>query len=63
MTEHSTAIKVDVFSDEFMPILTALNFAMRSPDFVERISKKEGQRELLEQFIDVFADLALEHAG
>jgi hypothetical protein len=63
MTEHSTAIKVDVFPDEFIPILKALKFALRTDAFIEHSLNHESERQLLEDFVDSFCDLTLNNAG
>lgn len=57
MTEVSTAIKVDVYPDEFRLILKALNRAIRDTD-----TYTLEEREMLYAFTDYFADLSLENA-
>jgi hypothetical protein len=58
MTEHSTAVQVDVFPDEFMPILKIINCAISMPeDFA--LTKKELTAIIA--FQDSFTDLAFEH--
>jgi hypothetical protein len=63
MTEHSTAIKVDVFPDEFIPILKALKFAVRTDAFTEHSLSDESERQLLEGFIEAFSDITLNFAA
>ena len=57
MTEFSTAIKVDVYPDEFKLILKALNRALKDVDSFTSI-----ERESLYAFTDYFQDLSLEHS-
>ena len=57
MTEVSTAIKVDVYPDEFKLILKALNRAIRDTD-----TYTLEEREMLYSFADYFQDLSLENA-
>jgi len=57
MTEFSTAIKVDVYPDEFKLVLKALNRALKDTDSFTPI-----ERESLYAFTDYFQDLALENA-
>ena len=57
MTEVSTAIKVDVYPDEFKLILKALNKAIRDTD-----TYTLEEREMLYCFTDYFQDLSLENA-
>jgi len=57
MTEFSTAIKVDVYPDEFKLVLKALNRALKDAD-----TFTTTERESLYAFTDYFQDLALENA-
>jgi len=58
MAEFSTAIKVDVYPDEFKLVLKALNRALKDTDTFTTV-----ERESLYAFTDYFQDLALEHAA
>jgi hypothetical protein len=60
---HSTAIKVDVYPDEFRPIMKALRFALSSNEFTEYVlDNDKTQVELLEFFLDDFTTVALNEA-
>ena len=56
MTEVSTAIKVDVYPDEFKLVFKALNRALKDTD-----SFTSTERESLYAFTDYFQDLSLKH--
>jgi hypothetical protein len=57
------AIKVDVFPDEFRPIMKALRFALSSNEFVEYVLDNDKSKvELLEFFLDDFSTVALNEA-
>ena len=58
MTEHSMAIKVDVFPGEFSPLLKVINCAILMPD---RFALTEKELNTLVEFKDSFADLTYEH--
>jgi len=55
---HSTAVKVDVFPDEFMPLLKVLNCAIAMP---EKFALTAVELDKLITFQDSFADLAFEY--
>ena len=55
---HDTSIKVDVFPDEFMPLLKVINTAIADPD---RFLLTEDELDKITSFQDDFADLAFEH--
>ena len=60
MTEmYSTAVKVDVYSDEFRPLLKLLNLALMSKEVTEYMSNAEMHK--VYAFKDDFATLALEY--
>jgi hypothetical protein len=60
---HSTAIKVDVYPDEFLTIMKALRFALSSNEFTEYVlDNDKTQVELLEFFLDDFTTVALNEA-
>lgn len=58
MTVHDTAIKVDVYPDEFMPLLKVINCAIMMPD---RFALTAEEHETIVGFQDSFADLAFEY--
>ena len=55
---HSTAVNVDVFPDEFMPLLKVINCAIFMP---EKFALTEDELNKLITFQDSFADLAFEY--
>jgi len=59
-TIHSLAVLVDVFPDEFMPLLKVINCAIYMP---EKFALTEKELNTLREFQSDFADLALEHGG
>jgi hypothetical protein len=56
-TVHDTAVKVDVYPDEFFTLLKVINTAIALP---ERFALTEKEHDTLVTFQDSFADLALE---
>lgn len=52
---HNTAVKVDVYPDEFKLILKALNRALKDTDHFSTEDKEK-----LYWFVDYFSDLALD---
>jgi len=56
---HETAIKVDVYTDELMPVLKLLNLALMCKDVTKWMS--EAQLDKIYSFKDDWAILALEH--
>ena len=61
MTEtiHDTSVKVDVFPDEFIPILKVINCALLMPD---KFALTEKEIETLHNFQVDFSLSAFEHA-
>jgi hypothetical protein len=55
---HDTAIKVGVYSDEFLPLLKVINCAILMP---EKFALTEVEHDKIVAFQDAFADLALEY--
>ena len=55
---HSTVVKVDVFPDEFIPLLKVINCAILMP---EKFALTEDELNTLITFQDSFTDLAFEH--
>jgi hypothetical protein len=60
MTVHSTAIKVDIFPDEFKPIMKALKYALCCDSKDALFTREEA--DMLESFLDNFVDIALNEA-
>jgi hypothetical protein len=58
MIIHDTSIKVDVFPDEFKPLLKVINEAILHPD---KFHLTEDELDKITSFQDDFADLAFEH--
>jgi hypothetical protein len=56
---HDTAIKVDVFPDEFMPLLRLINRAISNDDVMRNISNDEAV--VISGILDELQDKALEH--
>jgi hypothetical protein len=55
---HSTAVKVDVFPNEFIPLLKVINCAIFMP---EKFALTEIEHDKIVAFQDSFADLAFEY--
>jgi hypothetical protein len=53
---HSTAVKVDVFDDEFKPIMKAVKYALMSDEGKHVISGNEWS--ILNNWLDYFSDVA-----
>ena len=58
MTVHDTAVKVDVYPDEFMSLLKVINCAIAMP---EKFALTEDEHDKIVSFQDSFADLAFEY--
>ena len=58
MIEHTTAVKVDVFPDEFKPLIKVLNRACCNDDIMQHVTDDEA--ELISGWLDEFKSLALE---
>lgn len=56
----SIAVKVDVFPDEFRPIMKAIKYSLLSDDKDSLFSSDE--QELLDSFLDAFTAIALNEA-
>jgi len=63
MSVHSVGVKVEIFPDEFVPIMKAIKFAMCSDDFKQFVITDQDQRDALECFLDAFSDVALNHVA
>jgi hypothetical protein len=62
MTVHSTGVNVEVFPDEFLPIMKAIRFAMSTEDFKRHVVTDQDAQDALECFLDAFSDIALNNA-
>lgn len=60
MTVHDTAVKVDVYPDEFKPIMKAIKYALINGDAKSLFDLDE--QDALEAFLDEFCDIALNEA-
>jgi hypothetical protein len=58
MTEHTTAVKVDVFPDEFKPLLKLINRAISNDDVMKHLTDDEAAT--ISMWLDDFQSLALE---
>ena len=60
MTEaiHDTSVKVDVFPDEFFPLLKVINCAIAMPD---KFALTEKELNTIISFQGDFTDVAFEH--
>ena len=56
---HSTAIKVDVFPDEFKPLLKLINRAISNDDVLQHITDDEAST--ISMWLDELQYLALQH--
>ena len=59
MTEHTTAVKVDVFPDEFKPLLKLINRAISNDDVMKHLTDDEAAT--ISIWLDDFQSLALQH--
>ena len=57
MTVHSTAVKVDIFPNEFKPIMKAVKYALCCDSKDALFTRAEA--DMLETFLDNFVDIAL----
>jgi hypothetical protein len=57
MTVHSTAVRVDIFPDEFKPIMKAVKYALLCDDSRKVLTGDEWA--LLNAWIDDFSSIAL----
>lgn len=57
---HDTAIKVDVYPDEFKPIMKAVKYALLCDDSRKVLSEEEWAT--LNAWLDDFTDVALNEA-
>jgi hypothetical protein len=62
MSVHSLGVNVEVFPDEFIPIMKAIKFAICSSEFKEFVLSDADKMDTLETFLNVFSDVALNNA-
>ena len=60
MLEATTAVAVEVFPDEFKPVLKLMNRALLNSEFIQQFTEEEVNT--LYAFKDDFADIALEYS-
>ena len=58
-TEHSIAVKVDVFPEEFRPIMQCIRYSLFSDEFKTCVLGKPEYVDMLESFLNDFTDIAL----
>jgi hypothetical protein len=54
---HDTAVKVDVYPEEFKPIMKALKYSLVCDDSRKVLSEDEWS--ILNEWLDYFSDVAL----
>jgi hypothetical protein len=59
-SEHTTSVRVDVYPDEFKPIMKALKYALCCDSKEALFTREEAA--MLESFLDNFVDIALNEA-
>jgi hypothetical protein len=57
---HSVGFKMDIFSNEWKPLLKLFNRACSNDEIMSHFSEEEAER--LSTFMDCLQDLALEHS-
>ena len=57
---HDTAIKVDVYPDEFKPLMKAIKYALICEDSRKVLTEEEWAT--VNAFLDEFSDVALNEA-
>ena len=60
MTEHIMGFKMDIFDNEFKPLVKLFNRAVVNEEIMSHFDDEECDR--LHTFIDALKDAALEHA-
>ena len=58
---HSTAIKMDIFDNEWKPLLKLFNRAITNDEIMSHFDDEETER--LSTFMDCLQDLALENSN
>jgi hypothetical protein len=56
---HDTSVKVDVFPDEFKPLLKLINRAISNDDVMKHLTDDEAAT--ISVWLDDFQSLALQH--
>ena len=56
---HDTAVQVDVFPDEFKPLLKLINRAISNDDVMKHLTDDEAAT--ISMWLDDFQSLALQH--
>jgi hypothetical protein len=56
---HDTSVKVDVFPDEFKPLLKLINRAISNDDVMKHLTDDEAAT--ISMWLDDFQSLALQH--
>ena len=56
-TIHDTAVKVDVYPEEFKPLMKALKYALVCEDSRKVLSEDEWS--IVNDWLDAFSDIAL----
>ena len=59
-SEHTTSVRVDIYPDEFKPIMKALKYALCCDSKEALFTRAEA--DMLESFLDNFVDIALNEA-
>jgi hypothetical protein len=59
-TEHTASVRVDIYPDEFKPIMKALKYALCCDSKDALFTRAEA--DMLESFLDNFVDIALNEA-
>jgi hypothetical protein len=60
MTDVTTTVRVDIYPDEFKPIMKALKYALCCDSKDALFTREEA--DMLESFLDNFVDIALNEA-
>jgi hypothetical protein len=60
VVEHTTAVKVDVYPDEFKPLMKALKYSLICEDSRKVLNEVEWAT--VNAFLDEFSDIALNEA-
>ena len=60
MTIHDTAVKVDVYPDEFKPLMKAIKYSLICEDSRKVLNEEEWAT--VNAFLDDFSDVALNEA-
>jgi len=59
-SEHTTSVRVDIYPDEFKPIMKALKYALLCDDSRKVLNEVEWAT--VNAFLDEFSDIALNEA-